>query len=270
MGNILGSPTEPVKMLLIGDSGAGKTGAITALAKVGYEVVYADFDKGLDVVKDIAKKNPEAAANIYFESFTDKLKGSSAGVVSDGIPSGFTNFLNWMNNAKGNGYDFGPVEKWPDTRVLVIDSLTHCCSAAMRWVLTMAGRANAHPQLQDWGNAMTKIETLLAMLYSDAVKCSVIVTAHVDYLSIENVGIIRGLPMSLGQKLSPKIPSYFNTMILAKTVGMGANARRTLRTKPEGVVEVKCPVVGGALPEELPIETGLADIFKAIRGANPK
>ena len=270
MGNILSSPTSSVKMLLIGNSGAGKTGAITALAKAGYEVVFADFDKGLDVVKSIARNNKDVADNVYFRSFSDKLVGSAAGAMPVGVPSGFTDFLTWMSTGVVGDKTFGNVDTWPDSRVLVVDSLTHLCNCAMRWALALAGRSGQNPQIQDWGVAMQKVEGLLSMLYSDTIKCSIIVTAHVLYQSQEGVGIMQGLPMSLGEKLSPKIPGYFNTMILAKTVGMGALAKRTLRTKPEGIVEVKCPVVGGNLPDELPIESGLADIFKAIRGANPK
>ena len=41
-----------VKMLLLGRSGAGKTGHLGTLAKAGYRIFLADFDSGLDILLD--------------------------------------------------------------------------------------------------------------------------------------------------------------------------------------------------------------------------
>lgn len=272
MGNLDPGKPTPIKMLFMGNSGSGKTGALAALALAGYEVVIADFDNGLDVIREQAKVNPKVADNIYYQPFQDQFEGGALGFGPKGLPSAFTNFTVWMNNAKGNGYDFGPVTSWGPKRILVIDSLTHCCNAAMRWVLAMAGRSFKNPEIQDWGNAMNKIELLMATLYSDAVKCNVIINAHIDYITLEGTGMISGLPTSLGNKLSPKIPSYFNTLVYAKTVGSGPTTKRTIKTVSEGVIEAKCPasVVPGRLAEELPQATGLATIFQTLQGELPK
>ena len=67
--------------------------------------------------------------------------------------------------------------------------------------------------------------------------------------------------MAPGNKLSPKIPTYFNTLVLAKS---RADKKKVLRTVSEGIVEAKLPALG--VPEELPLETGLNTIFNTIRG----
>ncbi len=43
---------EVVKVLVIADSGAGKSGLIGSLANAGYRCFIADMDNGLDVLRD--------------------------------------------------------------------------------------------------------------------------------------------------------------------------------------------------------------------------
>tara|TARA_R110000824_G_scaffold230800_5_gene418492 strand:+ start:281 stop:673 length:393 start_codon:yes stop_codon:yes gene_type:complete len=127
--------------------------------------------------------------------------------------------------------------------------------------MAISGHLNKHASLPDWGAAQQRIENLLGELYSPRIKCNVIVIAHIDYITFAETGMVRGLPMAPGNKLSPKIPTYFNTLVLAKS---RADKKKVLRTVSEGIVEAKLPALG--VPEELPLETGLNTIFNTIRG----
>ena len=50
--------SDIVKMLFIGPSGAGKTGALASLASAGYNLRILDMDNGLDVLANVLN-NPK-------------------------------------------------------------------------------------------------------------------------------------------------------------------------------------------------------------------
>jgi hypothetical protein len=52
-------------------------------------------------------------------------------------------------------------------------------------------------------------------------------------------------------------------MIQAEVTGTGNNLKRELRTLPTGIVDLKIPPLG--VPAKLPLETGLAEIFTALK-----
>lgn len=256
------SSNNILKMLFIGDSGAGKTGALTSLVKAGYTLKILDFDNGLDILsKLIMRECPDKICNVSYISCQDDFKSISGRTIVDGAPKAFARALNALDNWEGQG----PIAKiaGPET-VLVIDSLTFACAAAMRQALYMNGRGLNAPQIQDWGSAMSMIEDLLANLYSNGIKCNVIITSHITYIERDD-GSNKGYPSALGNKLPPKVGRYFNSIFLAKTKGLGANSARIIRTASEGLIELKHPLPGG-IPPELPLETGLATIFQAICG----
>ena len=267
--------TQSTKLLLIGDSGAGKTGALFSLAKAGYNIRLVDFDNGADALASLARDDLKAAENIIYETFTDKFKSLNGRVIPDGLPTAFSRALNMMTHWKvpgADGYDLGKVSDWGPKDILVIDSLTHMSLAAFRLVLAMNNRLGQQPQMQDWGIAQDQIESTLSMLYSTSIKCNVIVISHVSYIGGEEDNPVpaRGLPTSLGKALSPKIGSYFNTILLAKTTGTGAGSKRKIITRPDGLIGLKHSAPG-RLQAEYPQETGLASIFAILRagGAAP-
>ena len=46
--------SKRTRMLLIGDSGAGKTGSIMSLAAAGFQIRILDLDDGTDILRDYA------------------------------------------------------------------------------------------------------------------------------------------------------------------------------------------------------------------------
>lgn len=257
--------TRTVKMLLIGDSGSGKTGALASLANAGYKLRIQDYDNGLDALVNFIK--PEFHANVEFVTLTDKLKSVNGLTVCDGPPNAYVNGVqllsNWKYKSKSSGedIDFGPIFEWGEDVVLVIDSLTFQGKACLRYILSIANHFG-NPQLQHWGEAMRKQEELLQILYSDAVKCHVIITSHIIMFERED-GIAMGYPSALGSKLPPIVPRYFNSVLQTKTIGQGASARREIRTSSQGMVELKNPAPM-RVPPTLPLESGLATFFELI------
>lgn len=263
--------TSATKMLLIGESGSGKTGALVSLVEAGYNLRILDFDNGLDVILGIInKKYPEESKRkelldkIVFETLTDKLKNVGGKIVTDGAPQAFNIAMQLLDCWKRGGIDLGKVESWGENDVLIIDSLTFLSKAIMRHVLFLNGRGTAHPQIQDWGAAMEVVEGLLGLLYSTNIKCNVIITSHISYIELDN-GMNKGYPSTLGNKLPPKVGRYFNSLLMVKTKGSGSGLQRVIRTVTDSNIDLKTSIPG-VLPDELPISTGLADFFKAQRG----
>ncbi len=245
------------KLLLMGASGSGKTGALAALANAGHKLVIADFDEGLDAL--VAFTKPEFRKNIHYQTFADARKLIGAKMVVE-QPRAIPNFMAAMNNWEG----LGPISKLDSSYIFVLDSLSFFGNAAMNFVIGITGKTMAQNiSQQTWGEAQRIVEETLAMITSSEVKCNVVITAHVKFLEDESGAIIKGLPSSLGKALSPKIPAYFNTVVLAQTHGSGESTKRVIRTKPDIRIDLKCP--NSHVPTELPIETGLATLFSTLQ-----
>jgi hypothetical protein len=121
--------------------------------------------------------------------------------------------------------------------------------------------------MQHWGEAIRIQENVLGMLFSDQVRCNVIVTAHLAF--IEQLDATTGLttnrtyPSALGQKLPPKVGRYFNSVLLIeKRPGNAAQpATRVLKTVATAQIELKNPA-----PSKVPaeMEADLAKYFSIL------
>lgn len=254
---------DPLKLLLIGDSGTGKTGALASLANAGYELFILDLDNGTDILNFVVKD--EFKKNVHVETLTDTGKMSGSGTSQKIIklnPQAFPKALALLQRWKDSetGEDFGAVSSWGTSRILVVDSLSFLGMAALDYVLAKNGRGGEQPFQADWGEAMRMLEQTLQIIYSTEIKCHVVMNSHITYQQVEGSGITKGLPMGLGSQLPPKIGRYFNMMLMTKSQGQGDSTKRLILTKPAASVEVKCPILNA--PKELPIESGLADIYK--------
>lgn len=253
------------KMLLIGDSGSGKTGALASLVEAGYELIILDFDNGLDILVNILKEKSNSAellSHITYATCTDKLKAVGGRFIPDGPPKAFPRALKLLTEWKTETEDLGKSSEWGPEKILVIDSLTMMCKAAFRYVEVINAFKDGR---QTYGEAQRLIESMLGLLYSESIKANVIVSSHITFIDTDG-GLTKGYPSSIGKALSPQIPRYFNTVLEAKTKGTGANARHVILTQPDGLIELKNSAAPGKVPVELPLETGLATFFKIVQG----
>lgn len=266
-----------VKLLFLGDSGLGKTGALASLVKkLKKKLLILDFDNGLDILRNYL--TPEELKSVYFETLTDPMRSVDGRVIPAGVPTAFSKGMNILTygNIKGDGPEpikLGEPSKLGDDWVLVIDSLTHCSRACYNWQLTL--NADLKDKRMIYFHAQNQIRAMLAMLFSEAMQVHVVINAHVDYIEdVENTTLdskgekniaLKGRPMSVGSALGPEIPSYFNTVIRAKMQGQGASARRFIKSVPEGMVDLK-NAMPSKIPEELPLSDGLATIFNILQG----
>lgn len=257
------------KMLLIGDSGSGKTGALASLAAAGYNLRIADLDNGLDVLRNILvdPRSPYgsgAVERVTYQTLTDPMRNINGQLVPRQATV-WQRFVKLLENWKTESEDLGPVSTWTPQDILVIDSLTFASNAAMSFICSMNGRLGQQPHQSDWYAAQTRIESLLQMLYDDGIKCNVIINSHIAYIGEEN-GPQHGYPASLGRALSPRIGRYFNSVLMTRTTGSGTAVKRKLLTNSTNLVELKntSPL---RVKAEYDLATGLADYFKDVRAS---
>ena len=287
------APSPPVKLLLIGDSSAGKTGALASLASAGFNIRIIDLDNGVDILKSLlTDQGPksiytkEAVNRVWFKTLTETMRvagGKIIPVKATVWPEMVKLLEHWKEPAVGVegalGYepaiDLGKLTDWTQNDVLVIDSLTKASEAALNFIQALGGNLGkseaSFTMMREIGAAQSLIAGLLNLLADTSIKCHVIVISHITYIDDKDAQLVegesrprQGYPSAVGKALSPMIPRWFNSMLLAKTEGSGSGTRQMLYTKPMGVVGAKSSAPSST-PNSYPVATGLADYFKAVR-----
>lgn len=249
------------KMLLMGDSGSGKTGALTSLVAAGYKLRIIDFDNGLDVLKQfVLKECPDKIDNIEFKSYADDRKAGPGGFIVT-KPTAFPSAIKMLDKWKDGDTDLGDPAEWGPDCILVIDSLTQMAKAAFEWRETLVPRSASgqYDKRAVYGDAQKAIEDVLAGLTSDNFHTNVIIISHVRYMETEE-GMTKGHPTAVGAALGPVIPRYFNSVALAKTTA----GKRTIQTTATAMIDLKNPKPFEMLPS-YPISDGLAAFFAVLR-----
>jgi hypothetical protein len=245
--------SEYIKLMYIGDSGTGKTGSMVSLLKAGYKFKILDMDAGLGYFINEAKRLglADRLKDVEYETYRDTYVTTPAGISVKGQPKAATSAL-------------AKLQEWSDIidpmTVLVIDSLSAYGKATFEWARFM--NPTAKDPRQWYHAAQQMVEATIANVTNPVFSMNVIVISHVNYKEVTE-GVHKGYANAIGTALGPLIPRYFDTMILAESSGSGKNTRRKIKTLPTGIIDLKI-----AYPEvdaELPLETGLADIFHKLK-----
>src|SRR4051812_29082645 len=110
------------RILLIGDSGTGKTHFLGTMPKP----FVADFDRGLSTLRGQAVKAMAFSPDTGWEPFKAEVNA-------------------WRQGAKY------------DCETFCLDSLTMAADAALTGVMTKNGRKGGQPTVQDWGEAIRNV-----------------------------------------------------------------------------------------------------------------
>lgn len=253
--------TKPnIKLLIVGDSGTGKTGAVFPLIEDGYDTVFLDYDNKIasGILPILIKsKCPDRLGSVDVEALRDPLKASALGPIVDGMPTAFVKGMELLDK-----WSDGTIpKKWGQTnpnKLLVIDSLTFLSDSAFNWAKGM--NPSAKDPRQWFYTAQQAVEGVISLVTSAKFECNVIVIAHVDWVNRPD-GTMKGYPTTIGKALGPTIPAYFENMALCQTVA----GKRTIQTAPTALIDLKNPAAFKMVPT-LPQDTGLRDFFKTLRG----
>lgn len=186
------SPAQvPLKFLLVGTSGSGKTHLIGTYTQ-GPIHVYS-FDPG-----GILTLKKSANPNITYDEFIDQ---------DIEIAKAYTAFAKTWNSDQKEGL-FQDLAK--SNGILVIDSLSTLSQAALDYVVMMEKLAGKKvdiisPKL--WGQQMVIIKQVIREL--NALPCMAICTAHELIMKDEAAGTIRYYPLVTGN-LRDQVGLYFS------------------------------------------------------------
>jgi len=279
-----------VKLMVLGVSGAGKTGAVVSLAAAGYRVYIFDFEDGAPIIKNIVRDkypkltisdndNPEIAdINILKLSNDFVSVGFEPRREKNGWEKHKQALANWKKKrAVGDPYwlyTLGPKD------VIVYDTASGWCDLVYDYVLNLNSRTD--PIQKDYKQMQDQMDFYCRLLASDSCKANWIMNAHIanfreggtsedkrdaqgNVQRIQIGGVDVGFPKTTGQTLSKSIGRHFNdTLFLTMEPGMKGD-KHIFTTQPDGIVRVKTSSPF-SVKKSYPIETGLADYFKDVRG----
>lgn len=250
------------KGLMVGVSGAGKTGMLASLLDDGYKIRALDFDRGLDPLIGYAKRRGNLA-NLSYHTLTDEFvmrAGYMAIKKAPAFQRGMALLENWD--------DLGPVQSWSTDTILLIDTLGSMSKSSFNMVLQANGVVRPSgerggPEQSHYGAAQDNVERLLLNLTNPLlVPCHVIVNAHWTYQETAG-GRVEPYPETIGKALNPTVARKFNNLF---SISITAGKRQINVTK-DGVIP--CKASKPMRQETYPIDTGMSAIFKEIVGAPP-
>jgi hypothetical protein len=278
--------TRLLKMIGVGNPSTGKTGSLCEVANnmkdFGLErIIVQDWDDGAEVLLNHVK--PEAAENVYVETFRDQLKpqvdgGAPIVVGSDsGNLSGLKRTMAWargmqmMNRWKTPNYDLGKALDWGPETLFVCDTLTGLGDAGLNFSMAILKKDawKATGEAMDFQDKFTQM--------CQGLKCHFIMFCHIRYMGgggqitvvdkdgkheyrkeVDSNVDGTAFPSALGRKLPPQIARHFNTQLSWELKG----TKRVVMTKGSDQLPLKIPM---DLPSELPQEAALVRVFKELQ-----
>jgi hypothetical protein len=254
-----------VCILSQGEPKTGKTGALASLLDAGYRVILADWDGN----PDSARLNTSHPENLHVVSFQDDLdvndKGELVRLNRISAVRQFTKFL-----VRGNE-ELGPPSSWdPERTVLACDSGSAMADSAMALAVRLNESKDGRVIYQLVQDEISDVLHLFKKL-----PCHRVMICHLKLIApkgeersdselqkqikreIADLQETKFYPNFPGRQLSMTCARLFSTAVLFE-VNRG---KRMIRTQPVDGYTIGVPV---KVEDRLPIETGLADLFKAL------
>ncbi|KKK48246.1 hypothetical protein LCGC14_3147070 [marine sediment metagenome] len=245
--------SEITKVLVVGDSGEGKTTLLAGLANAGYKVNIIDMDNGLDALGNFL--TVKGLGNVHYVTLKDDFDGKATAwrTAKKLVYSG------WKVDG---GEDLGKITDWGTNTVLAVDGITFLGDASKHDAASLNGKKSRDQlTISEWGEAVRSIEGFLDYLNSDRINCNVVMTALPQAVEDES-GVSRLYPSCVTKGFSQKVGRYFNNVFRIATRRDGT---RFLRTASDSRMALKV-TAPKAVDKE--VDADLAAIFKAIQNAN--
>ena len=246
MGSILNDMNDPAKILLIGKSGAGKTGSLASLVTEGYNLRIIDTDKGVRRLRTLlTDKDHYPYANLIAKRGIDlnlavryvridtamKLrtiqtrvgdgKFTTQTMLAPNDAKAWPSVIDLLDKWKDGEVDLGSVRTWTTKDVLVLDSFSTLAKCAYYFSQSLNGRLGAREQGNDYrrdvGEAQSQLTRLLELLYDSSISCNVIVISHITWVD-----------ESQGVATRPKEATGEGTIILSNPDGYPSAIGRAL------------------------------------------
>lgn len=224
------TPSSPgPKILLMGASGSGKTFSIRSLVEAGIETFVIATEPGIaNVLGDVSAEKLHwhylPPMPLSLDTLADqilKINSMSFEALTKmtASRSEFRQMLDFMGLLKNfkcqrTGREFGDVTKFTNGQALVVDSLT---GLTMMMVNATIGSKPVMNQ-PEYGLVQTALERTINSLCM-TLPCAFVLTAHVEREFDEVSGAVSLMASTAGKKLAPKLPRFFDEVVLAKREG---------------------------------------------------
>lgn len=220
------------KVLLYGESGSGKTYAIRTLIECGITPFVIFTENGMRTISDVPADKlhwvyiPPAdiswgdmgkiGQTINRQTYEDMAANKNG--VEKNRHTQLLKFYETCNKfvCQRTGEDFGSVQDWGTDKALVVDSLSGLSMMAKG--LTVGAKPTLHQG--EWSVAMNTIESVVNKLCLQ-LWTTCIITAHAERETDPVAGSVKIYPSSLGAKLSPKLPRYFDDVVYCESIEKG-------------------------------------------------
>ena len=223
-------PSRPVPMpnvLLVGDSGSGKTTAIRTIVEAGLETFVIFTEPMMDLLADLPADKlhwryiPPTTGS--WDETLQKLEmmaplawDAISKMTNDPLKSKYTQWYNFVHtfahfHCDRTGQDYGDVTEWGYDRALVIDGLSGVNKLALQFICG----SSVAKTLPQWGAAIDLEMGLVAEKLCFDTTCLYVLIAHLDFNKDELTGAIKFVPNALGKANGPELPKSFNDTVHA-------------------------------------------------------
>jgi hypothetical protein len=221
-----------LKVMLLGATGTGKTHSLATLIEAGVKPFVIFTEPGMSTLSKVLRSmglDDSAAAWHYISpasqdfksmiAMSQNLNRMSFDMITKMTDPNKGQFLQWVELLRTcedfvddrTGEHFGNIGTWNTDRALVIDSLSGLNDMAMALIVG----ARPTRSMPDWMVAQNNLLGLLNKLCTDT-RCHFILTGHLEREQDEVSGGIQLMASTLGKKLAPKIPRYFDEVVMTK------------------------------------------------------
>jgi len=268
------------KLLIVGESGTGKTAATATLAGIpGKKVFYLMLEDSMRVItRRMVDLYKEVPGNVYWHNFQfigpsiDSMLNASQAVMTMDEDSqlkwrdkdrksstGFNLFLKFLKNMTDDrtGEQFGSIEHMDDSWIVVFDSLT----AISEMIQAEYWGARVAVDAREYSGPQSKLTTLLsAMCWQWPV--NIVMTAHTEEReTAKKSEVFKKYPRSIGAKLKDELGQYFDDIVLAKR--LGKDQFQWDNATPMAAVKFRDLPAGLHSPDARPIYTAIAALESA-------
>jgi hypothetical protein len=263
MASILDDVNSPAKILLIGKSGAGKTGALASLVASGYNLRIVDTDKGVRALRSlltdsvhykyaklIKDRGIDLAQAVRYVPIDTKMrlrtvhtkvgdKTTSTTLLAPDDARAWTKVVDLMDKWKEGDVDLGAVRTWGPQDVLVLDSFSTLAKCAYYFSQSLNARLGARDQGRDYqrdvGEAQSQLTRLLELLYDSDITCNVVIISHITWVD-ESQGVAsRPQEATLGKdEVLPTPDGYPSAIGRALSPHMGKYFNDVFISRSEG------------------------------------
>lgn len=304
MPSILDDAASPAKILLIGKSGAGKTGSMASLVASGYNLRIIDTDNGVKSLRSLLTDSHYKYAEIIksrkidlndavryvpiqtsmkLRTVTNKVgdKVTTNTILAPDDARAWTRAVDLLDKWKEGGVDLGSIRNWGPQDVLVLDSFSTLAKCAYYFSQSLNARLGARDQGRDYqrdvGEAQSQLTRLLELLYDSDISCNVIIISHITWVD-ESQGV-ASRPQEANQNdgIISSPDGYPSAIGRALSPHMGKYFNDVFVSRSSGsglsvsrtisTVPSDGVVAKNSvyLDREYPVSTALAEIFAALR-----